>query len=61
MLGSNAIYVDPYSVESIAYGIKKMLDPETRENYKQKIEQSIPYIEERINDSNVGLFNFILY
>lgn len=59
VLGSNAIYVDPYSVESIAYGIKKMLIPKTRECYKQKIEQSIPYIKERINESNKGLFEFI--
>ncbi len=59
VLGSNAIYVDPYSVESIVYGIKKMLIPKTRECYKQKIEQSIPYIKERINESNKGLFEFI--
>ena len=60
VLGSNALYVDPYSVESIAYGIQKMENPNTQKNYKQRIERSIPLIENRIVESNAGLFEFIL-
>lgn len=60
VLGSNALYVDPYSIESIAYGIHQMNNLHTQRSYKQKIERAIPFIENRIEESNTGLFEFIL-
>lgn len=60
VLGGHALYVDPYTLESIAYGIQKMNDLNIRKSYSKKIEKMLPYIEDKIEQSNAALFEFIL-
>ena len=60
VLGSSALYVNPYSIESIASGIERMCNENVRKQYCDRIKKIIPLIEYKINDSNKWLFDFIL-
>lgn len=52
ILGSNCIYVNPYSVQSIKCGIEKMTDEKERNFYKSRVDCSYQNLIPRIQNSN---------
>ena len=59
VLGCHALYVDPYSIDSISYGIQRMSDSTVRDSYVKKIEKMIPFMEKK-DRGKQALFEFIL-
>ena len=59
VLDSAALYVNPYSIDSIASGIERMCNENIRKQYCDRIKKIIPLIEHKIDNSNKWLFDFI--
>ncbi len=52
VLGSNCIYVDPYSISSIEKGITKMLETNVRDFYKSRVNAAYQNLIPMIQNSN---------
>lgn len=52
ILGSNCVYVNPYSVESISQGIEKMSDEKEQSCYRSRVECAYKNLIPRIQESN---------
>jgi glycosyltransferase involved in cell wall biosynthesis len=58
--GSNAYYVDPYSIPSIVKGITYMSNVDNLREYERRISKTIPIIQERIKVDQENLLYEIL-
>lgn len=60
VLGTNCIYVDPYSIDSIKNGIMEMSKEEKRAYYKANVEKVFQDSIPRIQDSTSTIINELL-
>ena len=59
VLGGCACYVNPFSTDSIVRGMNLMTDPVERSRYRDRLRIAQRISEDRIELSNIGLFEFL--
>lgn len=57
VLGTAALYIDPYSIDSIVYGMKQMEQPEVNQMYRQAIKEVLPLCKEKTDRDYDVLFS----